>query len=200
MTTFKKIKWILGISLIFLLVLATNLIDKRNFNKLKNSVTTIYEDRIVASDLIFSLSMLVHEKEIALVTLDSAFLEERNNEINGEIEVLVEKYKQTKLTHEERSVLDNLKTNLIALEELKAKYAYSKSSSNVALLKLIGKIDQNLYRLSKIQLEEGRREMNASNRAMSTLNLLGRLEIAFLIFIAVVIQVVILYQGKKEKE
>lgn len=198
MTVFNKIKWILGISLIFFLVLATNLIDKRNFNKLKNSVTTIYEDRIVASDLIFDLSMLVHEKEIALVTLDSSFLEERNNKINGEIEQLIEKYKQTKLTNEEKMVLDNLKKNLVSLEDLKAQYAYSKSSNNAVLLKLIRNIDKNLYRLSKIQLEEGRREMNASNRAMSTLNLLGRLEIAFLVFIAIAIQVIILYQGKRQ--
>ena len=73
MTLFEKVKWVLGILLIFVVVLTTNLVDRGNFNRIKNSVVTIYEDRIVANDLIFEISTLVHEKELAFRTSDSDF-------------------------------------------------------------------------------------------------------------------------------
>ena len=65
MTFFTKIKWVLSVLLVFFLILATNLIDKDNFRRVKNSIVTIYEDRLVANDLIFELSQLVHQKELA---------------------------------------------------------------------------------------------------------------------------------------
>ncbi|MDG1728743.1 MAG: hypothetical protein P8K68_03220 [Algibacter sp.] len=73
MTFYNKIKWVLGISMIFILILSTNLIDRNSFVRMKDSVVTIYEDRIIANDLIFEMSKSVHEKEIAVALLDSVF-------------------------------------------------------------------------------------------------------------------------------
>jgi len=53
MAFYNKAKWILGILMVFVLIIATNLIDKNNFLKVRDSVVTIYEDRLVAKDLIF---------------------------------------------------------------------------------------------------------------------------------------------------
>ncbi len=75
MTFYNKIKWVLGILMVFILILCTNLIDRNNFIRVKNSVVTIYNDRIIASDLIFEMSKLFHEKEIAVILLDSVFFE-----------------------------------------------------------------------------------------------------------------------------
>lgn len=61
MAFYNKLKWILGITLIFVLIIATNLIDRNNFVRISNVVTTIYEDRLIASDLIFEMLSSVHQ-------------------------------------------------------------------------------------------------------------------------------------------
>ena len=73
MSLYNKLKWILGILIVFVLIIATNLIDKNNFTRVRDSVVTIYEDRIIASDLIFELQQSIHEKEVAIVLKDSLF-------------------------------------------------------------------------------------------------------------------------------
>lgn len=64
MGIYNKIKWVLGIFMVFFLIVATNLIDRDNFIRVNNSVQTIYEDRLVAQGLIFEFSTLIQEKEI----------------------------------------------------------------------------------------------------------------------------------------
>ncbi len=65
MNLFNKIKWILGISLIFLLILMTNLIDRSNFMIVNDSIETLYADRLVAQDIIYSLSKELAKKEVS---------------------------------------------------------------------------------------------------------------------------------------
>jgi len=55
MRFYNKVKWVLGILIVFILILATNLIDRNNFIRVKDSVVTIYEDRLIASDLVFEM-------------------------------------------------------------------------------------------------------------------------------------------------
>jgi len=68
--------------MVFVLIIATNLIDRNNFTRVKDSVITIYEDRLVANDLIFEMSNSFQEKEIAVAASDSAFFLERNKQVN----------------------------------------------------------------------------------------------------------------------
>jgi hypothetical protein len=57
----------------FFLVLATNLVDRSNFNRIKNSVISIYEDRLVAKGIIFDMNALVNQKQVALLKGDTIF-------------------------------------------------------------------------------------------------------------------------------
>src|SRR5690606_29299306 len=75
MAFYNKIKWILGILMVFVLIITTNLIDRNNFIRVRDSVVTIYEDRLIANDLIFEISKLVQEKEMAVAMSDSVFFE-----------------------------------------------------------------------------------------------------------------------------
>lgn len=67
MTFYNKIKWVLGILMIFFIIIATNLIDKNNFVRVRDSVVTIYEDRLIANDLIFEMLKSVQQKEVAIL-------------------------------------------------------------------------------------------------------------------------------------
>lgn len=192
----NKIKWIVGILLVFALVLATNLLDRDNFRQITNSVITIYEDRLVAKDLVFEFSLLVQEKEIAWLSADSSFFAKRNQEVNQKINDLSAQYLETVLTDKEARVLDELQVNLqtlIAFEN--ARLAGVRSTPN-QLEEKISKVKENLYDLSKIQLEEGRRQVSLSERAMATVELFTRLEIYFLIILAVLVQIIVIYKPK----
>jgi len=198
MNLFNKIRWVTSILLVFLIVLATNLIDRNNFNKLKYSVTTIYEDRIVASDLLFEMLLLVQEKQVAFVSSDSLFFQEKNKKNDREIGGLIERYEKTELTQKEEYIFNDLKDELGKLKNLEKQYVLSESKDYRIPLKRIEQIVGHLHNLSKVQLEEGRHQVSISNRTMDTINLFTQVEIVFLILMAILIQVIVLYKPKRE--
>jgi hypothetical protein len=194
MKIFAKIRWVASILLVFIIVLVTNLIDRDNFTRLSYSVTTMYEDRIVASDLLFEMARINKEKQIAILTSDTIFFESQNYKYNREINQLVDNYSHTKLTEKEGVVFNQLQEEL---KSLKQKERSSASLSNGEVLKSIEMIDQHLYTLSKIQLQEGKQQVFISDRTKETINLYTQVEIIFLILMAVLIQVIILYKPKE---
>lgn len=101
--------------MVFVLIIATNLIDKDNFVRVRDSVVTIYEDRLIANDLIFEMLKSVQQKELAVATLDSTFFKTENLKVNDNLQSLVSRYEQTKLTVEESNVFNDLKNNVQAL-------------------------------------------------------------------------------------
>jgi hypothetical protein len=197
MEIISKIKWVSGVLLVFVIVLMTNLIDKNNFSKLRYSIATIYEDRIVANDLIFEMSLLIHEKEIAVAMSDSSFFHEKNDKVNQDIQALIERYEQTKLTREEKEIFSDLKNNLTTLEGLEKEFINSGSENKVGLFNGINDIVYNLYDLTKVQLKEGRRQMALSNETMETIDLFTQIEIIFLVLMAILVQIIILYKPRQ---
>ncbi|KJD34428.1 chemotaxis protein [Tamlana nanhaiensis] len=200
MTFYNKIKWILGILIVFVLIITTNLIDKNNFVRVRDSVETIYEDRLIAKDLIFEMLKSIQEKELAVLVSDSTFFKYRNETINDHLTTLVLRFDKTKLTKDEAEVFGNLKENVKLLIASEKSFVKTEKSNNVDMLKHISGLKENLNDLSKIQIDEGRRQMSISKRAVDTVELFTHIEIYFLIFLAVVVQVIIMYQPKdKEK-
>ncbi|MDC6405515.1 MULTISPECIES: MCP four helix bundle domain-containing protein [Maribacter] len=200
MTILNKIKWVLGILMIFVLILATNLIDRNNFLRVKDSVITIYEDRLVVNDIIFEFSQYVHEKEIAMIEKDSTFYGGRNLEIDDKMQTLVRRYSETKLTKEEERIFNDFRENLEELESQEVAYVQNDMAEGSALGSKIDRVKENLHDLSKIQLSEGGRQMNISKKAVDSVDLFTRLEIYVLIFLAIIVQVIILYDPKKSSE
>lgn len=194
MTVLSKIRWVASILLVFSIVLITNIIDRNNFRKLSDVVTTIYEDRIVACDLIFEMSRIVQAKQIAVVTGDTAFFQNKNDALNREIDVLTERYEQTKLTKKEQFVFDQLLDELKKLRQQEQEYT---AVPNADLRNSLDNVNAHLYDLAKIQLQEGRRQVFIGDQAKNTLDLFARGEIIFLIVMAILVQIIILYKPKE---
>jgi len=194
MKIFAKIRWVASILLVFFIVLMTNLIDRGNFNRLSYSVTTMYEDRIVAIDLLFEISRIIKEKQIAVLTSDTIFFDSENDKCNSEIDQLIDNFRLTKFSEKEKLAFNQLQKEL---KNLKQKEKLSDNLSNGDVLKSIEKMDQHLYTLSKIQVHEAKQQVFISNRAKDTINLYTQGEIIFLIIMAVLIQVIILYKPKE---
>lgn len=193
MTLVSKVRWVLGILMVFILIVTTNLIDRDNFRRINDSVVAIYEDRLVAKDLVFEFSRLIHEKEIALTAQNLNFFATRNKTIHDEIEGLTLDYLETRLTKKEERVFNELQDNLKTLAKYEEEIQVDQSA---AIKKQLIIVKDNLYELSKIQLEEGRRQVAISEKAMATVELFTQLEIYFLIALAILIQIIIIYKPK----
>ncbi|HET8858729.1 MCP four helix bundle domain-containing protein [Marivirga sp.] len=198
MRLYDKIKWILGILMIISLVITTNLVDRNNFLRINAAIETIYEDRLVVKDLILKISNHIHQKEIAAIRSDSNFYSIQNAQINNDIENYILSYDQTKLTSKEGKILDELKTNLVELREKESEFVESAYSQKTALLSQFPDIRKNLDALARIQLNEGGRQLEISRKAMDTVDLFTEIEIYVLIFLAIVIQIIVMYNPKRE--
>lgn len=199
MTFFDKIKWTLGILMVFALIVITNLIDKNNFTRVKDSVVSIYEDRLVVNDLIFEMSKLIQEKEMAIVLSDMNFYSNKNNSVDKKIKGFIENYQSTKLTVEERRVFEDFKENMNQLSLIEKSIIENNFKDKKNSLNLIFDIKENLYDLNKIQLNEGKKQMSISQKAIDKIELFTQIEIYILIFLAIVIQIIVMYNPKNEK-
>jgi len=199
MTFFDKIKWTLGILMVFALILITNLIDKNNFTRVKDSVVSIYEDRLVVNDLIFEMSKLVQEKEMGIVLSNTHSKTKKNSFIDEKMKDFIEKYEATKLTVEERTVFNNFKDNIQSLSKMESSVFDNDFKEKETKLTLVFEIKENLYDLTKIQLNEGKKQMSISQKAIDTVELFSQIEIYFLVFLAIVVQIIVMYDPKKEK-
>jgi len=199
MSFYNKLKWILGIAMIFILIIATNLIDRNNFIKVRNSVMTIYEDRLVVKGLIFDMTNILHEKELAIVRNDSLFYKNKVGQLNNEMDLLISKFENTNLTKQERKSLDDLKDEHRTLVQKEKGLTHFDEKKLEVLKAGIVRLQDNLKSLSNIQLKEGRKQMSISKKAVSTVELFTQIEIYFLVFLAIVIQLIVMYQPKKSE-
>lgn len=196
MSFLKKMKWILGILLVFILIITTNLIDKNNFSRVRDSVVTIYEDRLIAKDLIYEINNAIQLKQIAIISQDSLFFTSKNNEINNNVEGLIDRYQETKLTPREREVFEDLKEKIASAKKLESA-SFNELVSSKYKNKIL-EIKDFLKELSEIQLKEGSRQVSISQKALQTIELFTQIEIYLLVFLAVVIQIIVMYKPKED--
>ncbi|MCB0841082.1 MAG: MCP four helix bundle domain-containing protein, partial [Bacteroidetes bacterium] len=196
MKNYDKIKWVVTIFMVFALVLTTNLIDKKNFQSISDSIVTIYEDRLVVKNIIFELSSIIHKKEVAFLKKDAVFFNTQNSKLNKDIEEAIQRFRKTKLTDHEKTTLEKLKKNMSSLtntEETLVKGGFSTDKNYESALAVI---HDNLKVLASIQLEEGRKHFILSQKTIGVIELFTQIEIYFLIFLAVLVHIVILYKPK----
>lgn len=194
---FTKVKWVLGILLVFVLILGTNLIDRDSFSRMRHSVVTIYEDRLIASDIIFDISQVLHETELALVQKDTTTIRENISEDKFELQSLIERYDHTHLTQDEQVVWRRVKASINNLIQAEEEAVNSNFNEFDRLQVQIDKLQDNLDALAKIQIIEGERQKNISEEVVDTVELFTRIEIYMLVFLALAVQVIVLARTGK---
>ncbi len=199
MTVYAKLKWILGILLVFGLVLATNLIDRNNFISVRDSIVSIYEDRLIANDVLFDMAAALHQKELAFLKYDPSIDKKVSKTGYAHIEALLQTYEQTKLTEEERLVFKRLKEDLAALQALEQEAEATGQLDQEQVHNTLAIIQEDLLQLSKIQLTEGRIQMLKSNETLGLVELYTRIEIIFLVVLAVLLQIIVLYKPETSR-
>jgi hypothetical protein len=199
MTTFDKIKWVLGIVLVFGIVLATNLIDRQHFNAINDSIETIYADRLVAQNIIYDMSNAVYKKRLAYQRGEdnpAGWQQSLNQQLrNG-----LDQFSGTRLTSRESEIFERLQREVDRLEQLGGTEDLSSPPSEQVLV-TIDRIKGYLDNLSEVQLLEGNRELHKSKKAIGSANFFTQLEVGLLVVLAILVQVIILYNpGSSDPE
>lgn len=195
-----KIRFFAGLLLVFFVILATYRIDQANFDKVEDSIITIYEDRLVVKDLIFRIADLLDEKRMALATSDSAFFQRRNTVVNAEIGQLLQRFRETRLTKNEERTLTAFGEQIGDVQAAEAQMANPTTHPGRDQLSLQLEILKGQARtLSDIQLTEGKRQLLIGSRAIRSSKLLLQVELIVLIVLAVGIQFLVLPKPRRKK-
>lgn len=198
MAFYNKLKWILGILIIFVLILATNLIDRNNFIKVKNSMDSLYQDRLVVKGLIFDMNNLIHAKQIAVVKNDKEFYLSEDSGVDKKMANLINQFEGTLLTENENKLLNDFQKGYQSLDKIERQYKDGRIESDKVLETKLNELQVILEGLSEIQLKEGKRQISISKRAVDTVKLYTQIEIYFLLFLAIIIQIIVIYKPKNQ--
>lgn len=196
MTILTKIKWTSALLVVFLLILATNLIDQDHFRKVRQSIVTIYEDRLVVKDYIYDLAMILSDKRYAIAIKDQDYLQTKASEDNAKMFSTVESFYRTKLTLDEKKILDSFNTKLVDFVNNEQEQLNGLQIESDIISKQITALKRDLQLLSDIQMKEGKKQISIANRSVNSIDLFTRIEIIALIIIGITIQIVIFYSPK----
>ena len=191
-----------ALAVVFLLIIATNLIDKNHFRIVKENLTTVYEDRLLAKNYLYQISRHVQQKKEVLQSADNDESVELHLAINDSIEMFMNKFSSTKLTERESLRFESLQKNIQALKKFENATVANESITPEAPIptnseQYFETVFQDLDALFKIQLEEGSRVISSSNQTIQSSDLITKLEIGALIVIGFLIQLLIFLKPLK---
>lgn len=185
------------------LVLAMGKSNVTNFNNINKSVTEIYEDRLVVNAIIYKLAVMIHQKELALVTANNAFFVDTNNDNNQQAVTLINQVKNTHLTDTEAVTLNRFEKGFETLMAIEQAYVTGTplGSQDDIVLRMsvnIGELKTYLDELSDIQLSEGKTQFVKSKKAVESMTLFDSLENYFLIITSILVFIVIFLPSSRK--
>lgn len=172
----------------FLLVLASNRLNNRNFSTVEQGVDSVFEDRLVVQEYIYTLNNYFHEKELFLAN-NAVYLDKMPQ--YPDIKNILVDFANTELTIDESLHLEELRENYAALKRLE-----DDQGNKEKIISVLNSISNNLDELSAVQLSEGKQLTQRSKRSLGMNQLLSTLEIVFLIIIGILFIVIVF---KREK-
>lgn len=206
MSVFNKAIWVAGLLCAIIFILITGQINKRNYEKIQLSIEEIYKDRLVVKGLIYDLSSNLYLKKLALVSKDETFFSSENANRNLKVKEDLIAFRATKLTPLEDETLGKFSVGFKKLVESEKKFGLEEKSdvSKENALILTAQIEEllkNLDTLAGIQLEEGKKKVDMSSGAVTTMNFFERVENYFLLVLGILILIIIfLIPGDKKRE
>lgn len=200
MNVYRKLKWFSAVLGVFLIILATNLIDKKSFLKVEEAVEKMYNERLLAKELLIGVSIQFHEKELAYALNDSVYLKSRNDDVNKEISELLQKFDKADIPRKEKIILVDLQKNHSNLIKLESNTQFKDSLYTEDCAEIFSAINTNIKDLSEAQIKGAENQKFHATAAVDTVKLFSKIETYLLIFLALFLVVIILYTPKKRPE
>lgn len=168
-----------------LLVLLSHYLDRVHTQNVKNSIVTLYEDRLIAEDYILKMTGNIYEIREVLYSKEST--EAKANATGKLFESFNDWYKtymQTKLTATEKATAIELKNYTRTLEQQFSNNNYAPSDhTEKALL--------SLSKLSTVQIEESKLIMKKAESEYVTIKASSQFAFAIIITILLVLQALV---------
>ena len=196
-----RLKWVAAFLLVFVLIIGTNLLDRRHFQKMADTVESIYEDRLVAKELIFKMDRVMHEKTLALIqSHNNTLLWNRIERGNDSLLTWWESFEKTQLTKEEERIFRSMTKKMQDLPKRESAFlTHPTDTLKVELEQQYLNIQQDLQQLSRIQIQEGKRKLSDARRTMKSIEFFTNVEIISLVIIGLLLQFLLLYPVKWNK-
>lgn len=167
------------------LVLFSNYIDRNHTNNVKQSIGTLYEDRLIVEDYILKMTIDAYEIKQALFEADKTGVHpERINTLLSHIEGLSLAYRKTKFTTTEDATFTAL---VKVLDEFNA----SSTQSIAQKLAITNRALALLNQLSSIQLEESKLIMKQAEDLYVTGRTLSQFAFGITLVILLVLQALV---------
>lgn len=192
----QKLKIALTLAVVSLIIIVTNVVDKRHYSQIQHSFDSVYKDRLLVESYIYELSGYFHRKS---TLLNDGF--NKNDRIvhaglNDSIVNLLGLYEKTVLTPEEAILFGDLTTTFDQLRHAESRLAgasagHAQQQLQHDLESTHDHLDMILNRLSGIQISETRRIVEASSRIIASSGINSQLEIVIIILFALAGQVLI---------
>lgn len=177
MGVLSKAWMIIGLSAVLVLVFVIGKANIINCQQVQRSIHGINDDRLVVMGYIVDLVSTVHQKELAAQTADRNFYQNLKGKLDEEIRLLIEKFQATTLTIEERKILEDFRKKMEALSQAESQLNLTEATLSVneltTMITSIADIKRDLRSLSKIQTDEGERQLHLSVQASSTMEYTG---------------------------
>lgn len=204
----RKISAFLIIGVLLVLLYGKNLLERQSFRAVSSTLSDVYEDRLLVESYIFQISekLFTIQKLVDHCTLNfdysKAVLEISKEE--QEILKLVAAFEATQLTEQEATLLADFKR--IIEKDLSIKnyqLLYNDSSGvNEAQVKgydqKIARAQQDLEKLSAIQLEEGSKLVSKAKTLINRSQIWAQFELALLLIFILVIYIYIFKKPLQE--
>lgn len=168
-----------------LLVLASNYIDRKHTDDVKMTISTLYEDRLIAEVYILKMTRALYEIK-QTVKSDAASIDKEkliNNHISA-INETSEAYLKTKFTKLEKLKADELLKILVSLQ------SFALENSPLVLAQIDTSLDL-LDELSAIQLAESKEIMSYAEKLYLTGKTSSDFVVALIVIILIVLQAIV---------
>jgi hypothetical protein len=197
----RKLKVAIILTIIIVMIFGKNVLERKNFNELGDTFISFYEDRLVVESYIFSISenlfrikLLINHCEFES---DYTHVIDEISDYEASILKLVESFEATKLTAAEEGFLTDFK-RIIENNLRIADYAllYSEESGiNTKSVKeynsYIERAISDLEKLSLIQIEEGKKLAENSDKVVNRSRIWAQFEVAALVILLIIIYLLI---------
>ncbi len=201
----KKVKNTLKVAIlltfILVLIFGKNLLERRHFNELGESLVSVYDDRLVVEGYIFSISEDLFRIKILVnhCELENDYSQVINDikEYEDHILATVETYEKTRLTPEEASFLSDFKSIIqkdLTISNYDLLYTDEEGINEKQVAQYNSAIERaikDLEKLSQIQMVEGNRLVENSEKTVNRSRIWAQFEVASLVILLILIYILI---------
>jgi hypothetical protein len=197
----SKLKVAIILTFIIILIFGKNILERKNFNELGDTLVSVYEDRLVVESYIFNISEKLFR--IKLLVNHCAFESDYTHVIEdistyeNEILAIVEDFENTNLTVKEGEFLSDFKKIIsenLRIQDYDLLFTQEGGINSVKVIQYNEYIERainDLDRLSSIQIEEGKRLYVNAEKVVNRSRIWAQFEVAALVILLIIIYLLI---------